>query len=966
MPLPIKSNLPSSWLPASISKPTIGSGPFQQTPTPVSKTPYIPSKGGGGGSSAPSQPSETPTQQAAQAQPSVIEAVYFSPNPNWKPSNPNALVIYIDNNGKTTGLTNMGSNVIPSGLNVKSEGFVTNASGNAESIGNIGSFIAKNISSSYKISPESKIISNPNYESISALVSGREPIMTGAVVLQGQEFNKAVYSPFTTQKEIITGFKDLRTGNEIPLSRLTNSQIKELENEGWKFNNDMSFVRKPQFITMERYKEIYEKPAAAVETKITKPTGMKSIMEDLANAYNNVNEGLKKYVTYPVSEQLGRFGITNENFATSIALAANFDLMARDYILNKNHAINDMHKVSFQFEKGIVEGVISDIKEHPMKQVLLIGAGEVLGLTLKGGSTLLSLLPDIPVSQTFANIVGMGTSNAVALGEIGSTGFKIAATAVGGYLTVDAGIKATMQAINAKNVEESGKVIGVTAKDFALISLGAYQGERFMERIIGEIRTVGVPELKGVEQGIYPQASPEKQLELFQKNIFKDISENPIAFHTTSEFGELTKGGKITPSQGASELPGLYSSTQISIPFARLPGSVESDVASFRRLVEEFFAPEKFPGVAALEPKGFREASIRFSEIQQFPGQAYIKGQGYAYFANEVPSVGILEVPKIKAEIEAIARPETGPYIFTGQRFYTEIKNVKIPIEVFKYSEEGIKKEMEAFKETMRKEFNAEEYPSYKPPRMKLIISEVTSDISKSINYELSSMNKAISRDISSSKSKIISGKSVGYSNISSGISKISSDISSDISNISSDISSALSGKSSKTSSKISKSNSGKSSSASVSLSSRSVEKMITPPQLYREERIIEQQKKLGPGYYVEVKKLKSSEFEKINRMPVTHSRAKDIGTYILDNNLARTMRIKKANKPAFDDYEFMYIPIGYYQQRMHTLREYKIRRKTMIETPEQFIKKQRYLLETPAEKRQIQAFRKQASEILK
>jgi hypothetical protein len=122
----------------------------------------------------------------------------------------------------------------------------------------------------------------------------------------------------------------------------------------------------------------------------------------------------------------------------------------------------------------------------------------------------------------------------------------------------------------------------------------------------------------------------------------------------------------------------------------------------------------------------------------------------------------------------------------------------------------------------------------------------------------------------------------------------------------------------------------------------------------------------LGQGYDVFIKVVKTQNFAKINTTPVTHNRAKDIEAYYLDNTLARTAKVKKSNNAAQVDYQFMHVPEGYYQQRKYTLREYRVKKGTPFAFGEQEIKKSKYLQDTAEERRQLQAFRKQAEAIAK
>jgi len=138
----------------------------------------------------------------------------------------------------------------------------------------------------------------------------------------------------------------------------------------------------------------------------------------------------------------------------------------------------------------------------------------------------------------------------------------------------------------------------------------------------------------------------------------------------------------------------------------------------------------------------------------------------------------------------------------------------------------------------------------------------------------------------------------------------------------------------------------------------------ITPIILRKETVKIEKKQSLGAGYDVYGKQLKSNKFIKINTAPLTKDRAKDVGSYYVSQTLARTFRIQASGKAAQEDYQFMYIPSDYFKSKEATLREYRISKKQVIGTPEQFIQKRPFILSSEAEKQQIKEFRKLASQI--
>jgi hypothetical protein len=139
--------------------------------------------------------------------------------------------------------------------------------------------------------------------------------------------------------------------------------------------------------------------------------------------------------------------------------------------------------------------------------------------------------------------------------------------------------------------------------------------------------------------------------------------------------------------------------------------------------------------------------------------------------------------------------------------------------------------------------------------------------------------------------------------------------------------------------------------------------RMLSPPKIKPQSQ--KQKSFLGPGYIVYGKVVKSSRFVKINSYPLTKARALDVGTYYVDNTLARQFKIRQEGQ-AQDDYEFAYIPYGYHKQRGNILREYKIKNKNPYAFGEQFIEKAVFMQDTAQEKRQLKEFQRQVGQILR
>jgi hypothetical protein len=216
----------------------------------------------------------------------------------------------------------------------------------------------------------------------------------------------------------------------------------------------------------------------------------------------------------------------------------------------------------------------------------------------------------------------------------------------------------------APDVFEKGKITGRATADITAGLYGFKTGAKLFDVTRGAWATRGRTFID-IPQGEYPTAPPRQQLSLFKKNVYTELGVKPGAFHTTGDV--FWKGGRIIPDVGTSELPGLYGSTQISTPFARIQGSSSTAKFNMGNWFKNLITPTGKPGVAYLQPKGFRYSPAKVGKWYQ-PAK-----------------IGYADVPGIKTEIEAIFRPEAGGYTLTSKGFYTTIKGVRVPIDSFIY-----------------------------------------------------------------------------------------------------------------------------------------------------------------------------------------------------------------------------------------------------------------------------------------
>ncbi len=371
--------------------------------------------------------------------------------------------------------------------------------------------------------------------------------------------------------------------------------------------------------------------------------------ESLAGTYNIINSELREGITEPVFQTTERIGLDltssklQETFAPPLFGVGLFGYKP---------------KVVKEFYGGFQSGIMRDIREQPLKQIVLYGVSAGVGAGISSISSGLFAIPKV------------GT----ALGTI----FKAGTVGGGLYLGGKYITKTTAIIISTPNYTEKGSIFGVSLKDIGLGSLGYQRGVKGYQQIQGIFTTGGRTEIT-IPQGEYPQAPTSKQLYLFRKNVYSSLSPKPGAFHTT---GQKFWGTKINPSAGASELPGLYGSTKLSTPFTRIQGS--GVINKLTPALKDLFGKPNKPAVAYLVPKGFRDSSVGFSNRPTFINQVPIKGRGYAYFKSSAIK-GIGDVPGIKSEIETIFRPESGEYTFSSGKYYTLVKDVRVPIDVFNY-----------------------------------------------------------------------------------------------------------------------------------------------------------------------------------------------------------------------------------------------------------------------------------------
>lgn len=402
-------------------------------------------------------------------------------------------------------------------------------------------------------------------------------------------------------------------------------------------------------------------------TAIAKITG--GYASNLGDVYSNVNTRLRETITENPINSL--YGVINYTPGQDLSISG---------------IPEPINKVG-EFVAGAGLGILEDIRVNPLNNAILYGASLGVGGAVKGATYGLS---QIPKAGKYLGITA-----------------KVGSEVGGAYLGGSYLMSKANAVYFAPTPAKKGEIIGVGLKDVALMGGGFAKGQETFTQLKGLYQTRG-REFLEVKQGEYPQAPANKQLSLFQKNVIKELGSTPGAFHTTPS--KFWNSGIIEAQAGTSELPGLYASTQISTPFAKIQGS-GSNYKLFPS-IKDLLSVEGKPAVAYLKPKGFRYSP--FEKVTPYK----IGEQTFRYdFKNPVKQ-GWADVPGMKSEIESIFRVGSGGYGFESGSYYTKIKNVRVPIDVFSYkgkSETSLKNDL----------FGSSKYSSYElPPSYALLTPE--------------------------------------------------------------------------------------------------------------------------------------------------------------------------------------------------------------------------------------------------
>jgi len=385
-------------------------------------------------------------------------------------------------------------------------------------------------------------------------------------------------------------------------------------------------------------------------------TSMGISTKDIITGYGKAEEFVSEKITKPSFDFIGK---TTEKYLGTDIFSKEFQIATSSSLIGigpfgmsfGSDTLKNLNKGSKEFRGGITYGIFEDIKEKPVKQVLLYGAGAGIGAIGSG-------------------LVGGAKAISPFTGKIVSGAVGVAGIGLGGAFVYGTG----KDILSSESPFGAGSKMGVAGKDIVLLGAGAKAGIKGFEQASGLWRTRGrdfIPLEKLTGKDIisgtktFPTAPKEQHLKLFEQR--------GGAFHTTPE--KFWKG-EIISTTGTSELSGLYGSSDLSLYFSGL----KSPTGGYKLFG---LGVGGKPGVAFLKPKGFRMSGFTFKSIPEFTGQKSVKGS-FAWW-DKPPKSGYADVPLMKTEIESVFRPGTGTYTLESTKYYTKIKNVRVGIDVFKY-----------------------------------------------------------------------------------------------------------------------------------------------------------------------------------------------------------------------------------------------------------------------------------------
>lgn len=410
-----------------------------------------------------------------------------------------------------------------------------------------------------------------------------------------------------------------------------------------------------------------------------------------------------------------------------------------------------------QIKSGITYGLLKDIREEPIKQGAIYGAGYLTGYGLKAsGLAVEKYYQSEKILQDYETLV----------------------TVSGLTLTSKYGYDVGKKIYSSKDSFEQGQVLGTEGKNILLFGGGTVKGIKGFDSSVSYLRT-----FRKIEVAKETIIAPE----YFKGQKYPTIKKGETAgelkkefYNKISEIGETEKGyagfnasprpfAKVTEAgKGGSEIYGLYTAPRLSATFLKLQG--ETDLISFSTkgflrtarptATRIYFEDVKLIGVSS---KQISLQKLTPDLLKQFGGGKFNKK--VLEFGEPKLQKGKSYVPFIKTEKESVL-PFGTKIEKVSSEYYFKLEGNRVPIEKYKVISDD---KVNATRFKGKKITTAEDIYS-KSYKNKSYSSSYITPVSSSVilfssrNYKSSSSSKSILKYSSSGKySSITSYKGLYY-----------------------------------------------------------------------------------------------------------------------------------------------------------------------------------------------------------
>ena len=699
----------------------------------------------------------------------------------------------------------------------------------------------------------------------------------------------------------------------------------------------------------------------------------KTPLQKVLRKYEKAEEWAKKEITYPIAEQLYKItGKTIEEQAKESAelyskRQFDFEWLPKEYRLE----LPPPTPADIEFHRGLSVGLVSGIKEKPVKTAAILGISYAVGPTIKlvgWGTRALgvpAIISKVPGATKAVSLVGKGLKFGLPATYIGVKGYEVAAAPTyyeKGYVVGEA-LTTEVAPMIAGSVFGSKLANRIASKEMIhnqIKELSPSQQIKFKEymKVIKEIQKTGTPPVKKVTlEGMDRLPSQGRPATL---KYLKTISNKGDILGGSISQRTQTYGVQRSYSTSDLDLYTKSSSTQRALDYAKVltnagikrvavvPGTGRVTIAGNK--VAEWHPMSAYnqniyeaegwykPVITTItkDPSGIRVMKVTSQWKRKLIG-SYLQGR----YAKDYPDLklitksmyetarlkGIIKTPKIKIldfkppkDIKIITTYpsvyktpiKTAPYpsVYKDPLKITTYPSVyKAPLKVTPYFY-GIPKKISPFI-----------YP-YKLPKVDAIIPYIGKPLKEKVIPYVSKPTKVDTAIpyISKTKEKITPYISEPTKEVAIPYAKPPKEKVVPYT------------KPPKVEPYVPPIKPYKDATPYKPPIVTPIKPLITIPAqpelivpMFRPRKKIKKKKLIkGQGYYAYGKKIGTQKYVKLHDNPVTMERAKDIGSYMIDTSLSTNFLIKPTTKKVGKTK--LPIPEGYYSRTKKKYRDYKFR----------------------------------------